>query len=140
MVFDPLRDFPGYALRRASNASMSELTPKLAKLGLRVTEATVLIAILHNPRITQSEIGRMLGIASANIAPMIGRLDGRDLLKRIRVDGRSHGLELTEKGNELTEKAFAVVKKHEEKALAHIPPGMKDAFIEALGKMWAEDD
>ena len=140
MVFDPLRELPGYALRRASNASLSELTPKLGKLGLRVTEATVLIAIKNNPRITQSEIGRMLGIASANIAPMIGRLDGRDLLKRIRVDGRSHRLELSEKGADLTEKAFSVVKKHEEKISSYIPDEIREPFIKALNKMWADHD
>src|SRR5580704_14952779 len=39
MTIDPLKDFPGYALRRASIAVMVELARRIADLGLRPTEA-----------------------------------------------------------------------------------------------------
>ncbi len=139
MAIDPLRHFPGYALRRASNASLSDLSPKLAELDLRVTDASVLLAIKHNPQIKQTEIGRMLSIASANVAPIVGRLDERGLLNRIRVDGRSHGLELTEKGEELAKSAMVIVEAHEASLIAKIPADMRDTFVEILNGLWGDD-
>lgn len=139
MVFDPLRSFPGYALRRASNASLAELTPKLSALNLRLTEATVLIAILNNPNITQSEIGRMLGIASANVAPLIGRLDDRGLIERIRFDGRSHGLDLTAEGKALAQQTYTVVEAHEADLINRLPESQRDSFVAALNSLWSTD-
>ena len=139
MVFDPLRGFPGYALRRASNAALAELTPKLSELHLRLTEATVLIAILHNPNITQSEVGRMLGIASANIAPLIGRLDERGLIQRNPFDGRSHGLDLTEAGRELATDEFDIVQTHEDGLLRRLPLEQRLIFIDTLNAFWSSE-
>tara|TARA_Y100000052_G_scaffold25935_1_gene30113 strand:- start:7732 stop:8094 length:363 start_codon:yes stop_codon:yes gene_type:complete len=118
---------------------MSGLTHKLSGFGLRVTEATILIAILKNPRITQSEIGRMLGIASANVAPLIGRLDNRDLIERIPVDGRSHGLTLTPAGQELSDDVFNVIKSHEDTLMKHIPTELQDDFINILNNLWESE-
>ena len=82
MVIDPLKDYPGYALRRASAASMARLAQRLEPLGLRPAEATVLMVIGANPGITQSEVGRLLEIASANMAPLTSRLGRRGLIVR----------------------------------------------------------
>ena len=38
-MIDPLHNFPGYLLRRASAASLSELSTLLAALDIRPTEA-----------------------------------------------------------------------------------------------------
>ena len=98
MAIDPLEDYPGYALRRASAATMARLARRFAALDLRAAEASVLMVIDANPNITQSEIGRLLDIASANMAPLVSRLADRELVERQPVDGRSHGLALTRYG------------------------------------------
>src|SRR5882762_7651694 len=108
MPVDPLRDFPGYALRRASVATMQTLARRLTELDLRPTETSVLLVIESNPNITQSEIGRMLDIAGANMAPLISRLEKRELVQRQPVDGRSHGLALTSRGRALNVRAKKV--------------------------------
>ncbi|HKX55834.1 MAG TPA: helix-turn-helix domain-containing protein, partial [Xanthomonadales bacterium] len=95
MANDPLENYPGYSLRRASAAAMARLARRFAKLDLRPTDASVLMVIDANPNITQSEISRMLDIASANMAPLVSRLADRGLVERLPVDGRSHGLALT---------------------------------------------
>ena len=63
------------------------------------------MVIESNPNISQSEIGRMLDIAGANMAPLVGRLEKRELLERRPVDGRSHGLQLTAAGRALNLRA-----------------------------------
>ena len=63
--------YPGYLLRRASGVAMGRLGAELARLSLRPTEATVLLVIDANQKATQSEIGKLLDIARANMAPLV---------------------------------------------------------------------
>ncbi|WP_051134773.1 MarR family winged helix-turn-helix transcriptional regulator [Ponticaulis koreensis] len=132
MIQNPLNDMISYTIRRVATAMTSDLTNQLAELKLRITDANVLILIMHNDGITQSEIGRTLAIASANIAPVIGRLDQRNLLIRRPVDGRSHGLSLTEKGRKTAEKVFALTKAAEISAQEKIPEALRSDIVEAL--------
>lgn len=136
MPVDPLKDLPGYALRRASAAQMQKLARALSALDLRPTEASVLLVIESNPNITQSEIGRMLDIASANMAPLVSRLEKRELLGRTPVDGRSHGLELTADGRALNVRARKVMRSHEDDLLARIPAAQRTALLKTLQALW----
>jgi DNA-binding MarR family transcriptional regulator len=136
MTIDPLKAFPGYALRRASLAVMSELARRIANLDLRPTEATVLVVIEANPGITQSEIGQLLDIARANMAPLAARLFARDLIVRERVDGRSQGLTLSIAGRQLTKKVVQVMSEHEAALLAKIPRAHHEIFVNALHVLW----
>ena len=139
MPIDPLENYPGYSLRRASAATMARLARRFAALELRPTEATVLMVIDANPNITQSEIGRMLDIASANMAPLVSRLADRELVERQPVDGRSHGLELTSAGRSIASKVKKAVAAHEEELLAKIPASQRKAFLAALRSLWSDE-
>jgi DNA-binding MarR family transcriptional regulator len=136
---DPLKDLPGYALRRASAAAMQHLGRRLAALDVRATEASVLLVIESNPGISQSEIGRMLEIAGANMAPLIARLERRELLEREPVDGRSHGLELTAAGRALSLGIKKVMKVHESALMAKIPVAHRAVFLATLQALWDID-
>ena len=137
MPIDPLENYPGYSLRRASATAMAKLARRVAELDLRPTEATVLLVIDANPNITQSEIGRMLDIASANMAPLVSRLVDRELLERQPVDGRSHGLVLTNTGKNITAKVKKTVAMHEEELLSKIPAAERKAFLAILRSLWS---
>lgn len=136
---DPLENYPGYSLRRASATTMAKLAQRFAALDLRPTEATVLLVIDANPNITQSEIGRMLDIASANMAPLVSRLADRELVERQPVDGRSHGLALTSTGLSVTAKVKKTVDAHEEELISKIPVAQRKAFLAALRSLWNEE-
>ena len=117
---------------------MASLARRFSALELRPTEASVLMMIDANPNITQSEIGRMLDIASANMAPLVSRLAERGLLEREPVDGRSHGLTLTRLGAEITGNVKQAVADHEEELLAKVPVGQRENFLAILRTMWGE--
>ena len=136
MATDPLKDFPGYALRRISANSMAGLARRLADFDLRPTEATVLMLIEANPGITQSEVGRMLDIASANMAPLASRLRKRELVVRERVDGRSHGLRLSDAGRKLAQRARKTMVEHEATLLEPLSTVQRKAFLAALRRLW----
>lgn len=132
MINDPLKDLPGYALRRVSAAIMGQLAARLSRLDLRPTEATVLLVISANPGVIQSEVGRLLGIASANMAPLVARLTDRELIVREAVDGRSQGLTLSDTGRRITQKARGIVDDLESDLLARIPAAERAVFLKVL--------
>lgn len=132
MIHDPLKDLPGYALRRVSAAIMAQLAARLSRLDLRPTEATVLLVIGANPGVIQSEVGRLLGIASANMAPLVARLTDRGLIVREAVDGRSQGLTLSEAGRRITHKGKSIMDDLESDLLARIPAAERAVFLKVL--------
>jgi DNA-binding MarR family transcriptional regulator len=140
MLIDPLKNLPGYALRRASLAVMAELARRLAKMNLRPTEASVLVVIEANPGITQSEVGQLLEIARANMTPLAARLLDRDLIVRSRVDGRSHGIRLSAAGRQLTRKARQAMAENEAALLGRIPRADHAAFLQALRALWIPEE
>lgn len=113
-------------------SAMAGLAKRLDALGLRPTEATVLNAIDANPSSTQSDIGRLLTIARANMAPLVSRLEARDLIERKAVNGRSHGLVLTARGRALAVKVKKTVDDFEQVLLERIPASHRDGFVRGL--------
>ena len=95
---DPLLRFPGYALRRAANATAAELSARLAALDLRQSDASLLLLVAVKPGATSSALGRALGVERANMVPLLKRLDEAGLIGREAIDGKSQGLRLTPAG------------------------------------------
>lgn len=138
-MIDPLKDYPGYLLRRASVAAMADLADRLAALDLRPTEATILLVIDANPNATLSDVGRLLRIASANMVPLIARLETRSLIDREPMDGRSQALVLAPLGRLLTREIKDVVADHEAALIERIPAHVRDDFLKALRSIWTGD-
>lgn len=131
-IVDPLQDLPGYALRRASALVMAKLAKRLSDLELRPSEASMLLIIDANPGVTQSQIGRLLDIARANMAPLTARLAARALIVRQSAAGRSHGLTLSASGRRLTGKARMIVAGLEAELMERIPAAQRAAFLRTL--------
>ncbi len=134
-MIDPMSDYPGYLLRRASALAMARLAKRLKALHLNPTDATVLNVIEANPNSKQSEIGRLLDIARANMAPLISRLAERGLIERQPVDGRSHGLILSRSGRALIPRIKSAFAEHEEALVKDIPASQRRVFVAALRVM-----
>jgi DNA-binding MarR family transcriptional regulator len=137
-MIDPMSDYPGYLLRRASAQAMARLAKHLKALHLNPTDATVLNVIDVNPNSKQSEIGRMLDIARANMAPLVSRLAERDLIERQPVDGRSHGLVLSRAGRALIPRIKSAFAEHEQTLMQAIPASQRRAFVAALRALLKE--
>jgi DNA-binding MarR family transcriptional regulator len=138
-MIDPLNNYPGYLLRRASAIAMGNLAKRLKALDLSPTEATVLNVIDANPNASQSDIGRLLDIASANMAPLASRLAERDLIERRPVDKRSHGLVLTGAGRKMMAKIKKSFAEHEADLLARIPKAQREYFFSSLRALLTGD-
>ena len=133
---DPLAALPGYALRRAASAMIAELGERLAEIGLRHTDVLILILIEANARITASALGRVLDIKRANMVPLVGRLEAGGLIERRPIDGKSHSLELTERGRARLAEAWGIVDQFEAELLARVPAAHRDHLLPALNALW----
>jgi DNA-binding MarR family transcriptional regulator len=129
---NPLKDLPGYLLRRASAWTMAELAKRLEELELTPTEASVLVVIASNPGIIQREIGQMLGIVSANMTPLVSRLEDRELIRRLPVDKRSFGLRTTRRGGAIADRAYAAMQAQETTLIDSVAPKNRTAFLQTL--------
>jgi DNA-binding MarR family transcriptional regulator len=133
---DPFENFLGYHLRRLSVAVMSDLTAALAPLGLKPAEASILYLLKSQPGLTQSEIGKLLGIQRANMAPLIAGLMRRGLVERRSVDGRSQALKLTPAGEKLRAAAWAANAAHESRIFAPLTAPARENLITQLRTLW----
>jgi DNA-binding MarR family transcriptional regulator len=135
-VKDPLSGLTGYVLRRAAGAAVAELNERLAPLKLRHADVALLMLIERAPGMTQSAAGRLLEIERANMVPFVARLEGRGLIRRRQVDGRSQALELTARGRLLLARARTVVDAHEAALLARVPQALRAAVLPVLTALW----
>ncbi len=133
---DPLQDLPGYSLRRAAAAMMAELSARLEPLGLRFADVSALLLVEANPAITASQLGRMLDIQRANMVPLVARLEAADLLLRQPIDGKSHGLRLTEVGRAKLNEAQTLIDTFETELLGRVPAEHRPHFKPALDALW----
>jgi DNA-binding MarR family transcriptional regulator len=111
---------------------MAELARRLEELELTPTEASVLVVIASNPGVIQREIGQMLGIVSANMTPLVSRLEERELIKRLPVDKRSFGLRTTRRGGAIAERAYSAMQAQEDALIATIASKNRVAFLQTL--------
>lgn len=135
---NPLDDLLGYQIRRVSSALMADLARGLGELGLTPSEASVLLLIDANPGTTQSEVGRVLAIQRANMAPLIARLDTRGLVRRERVDGRSYGLVTSDDGAALCRAAKAAMEAHDARLQGQLSVRARACLVEALNALRRE--
>jgi DNA-binding MarR family transcriptional regulator len=129
---DPLSGLPGYALRRAANAMVAELSGRLAPISLRVSDASVLLLVGDRQDMTSSEIGKILDIQRANMVPLLNRLESMGLIRREPIDRKSQAIVLTEAGHERLKEARAIIQKFEKDLLARIPALHRPHFLPAL--------
>jgi DNA-binding MarR family transcriptional regulator len=135
-MHDPLLSYPGYCLRRANNAMMTELGSRLAPLEMRQTDASALILIGANPGVTASALGRRIDIQRANMVPLLNRLEEAGLIIRAPIDGKSQGLELTKEGREKLAAVLAVIEEFERELLERVPLEHRDHLLPALKTLW----
>lgn len=137
---DPLEDLLGYQLRRLSQLTMADLAGALEPLGLRPAESSVLFTIAANPDITQSDVGRMLGVKRANMAPLIAGLESRELISRVPMDGRSQALRLTAKGETLHAAAQAATRAHEARCFGTMAESERARLVDQIHQLWTRLD
>jgi DNA-binding MarR family transcriptional regulator len=135
---EPLLRLTGYVLRRASTATLAELSHRLAPLDLRPIDAALLVLLDAAPQVSHSEAAETLGLRRPNLVPIVAALGKRGLLERKRIDFRSEGLVLTEKGRSLLGKALEIIAVHEEQLIERVPEKLRPMVLPILMALWGQ--
>ena len=103
--YDVLDDLLGYSLRRAQLAMFAAFDEATRGKHLTPPRFTALVVIGANPGLSQTVLGRVLGIARSGAMLMTDLLEARGLVERRRRpnDGRAWGLHLTRRGEQFVE-------------------------------------
>lgn len=133
---DPLQAYPGYLMRRASMAVLSDINARLARFSIRHVDFSVLQIIQANPGTNQSEVGRVLEIKRANMVPLIARLEKQGLVSRKPLDGRTQAMRLTARGRTLCKKSQAVVDDCEQALIDSVPEPLQASVLPVLQAIW----
>ena len=72
----------GYNLKRASAFALNDFAVELTEAGLRPVTYGMLALIDERPGIRAAELCRLLGMKSANMAPLLAELEERGLVER----------------------------------------------------------
>jgi len=134
---DPLNSRLGYLLKRVSTAAMGDLSLRLQEVDLREVDATVLLLIERTPNIIASRIGRILDIKTANMVPLLRKLEDKGLIRREPIDGKSNGLQLTAAGARKLSETRAILDEFERDLEQRVPEEHRDHIVPALQAIWA---
>lgn len=103
--YDVLDELLGYSLRRAQLAMFASFDEATRGKKLTPPRFTALVVIGANPGLSQSVLGRVLGIARSGAMLMTDLLEERGLVERRHRpnDGRAWGLHLTRRGQQFAD-------------------------------------
>ncbi len=85
-------------LNRATRAVLAAVEGRVASAGLTLTQLGVLEAVLHKGPMTQRELGRKVLTSAGNMTDVLDKLAKRGLIDRVKRDGRSVSVALTDTG------------------------------------------
>lgn len=125
----------GYQLRRASSVMMASLSSDLGEFGLTTVEASVLLVIGEQPGISQSEIGRVLDIHRANMAPIAAKLASLELTTSQRA-GRAFALSLTPHGKRNVAAIRQAMLSHEARFLPELSSEQRAQLLTWIEGVW----
>ncbi len=110
----------------------------LRKEGIGTSEFDVIHTIRKNPGITQTEVGRILGIDKGALARQIANLEAKGYLQRSENpdDGRSRLLTATEKAQQLKNSKTHVENMFYEWLLEELTPSEQQAFASLLDALY----
>ena len=119
-----LTGLAGYLIRKAQLWVFQDFNATLAPIELRPVQYSILVIIRDNPGLSQIALSQVLGIVRSGLVPLLDTLENKGLLDRrpSALDRRSHALYLTPAGNQLLERADALVQKHEARLIGKVGP------------------
>ena len=132
----------GYNLRRASAFALNDFAVELAEAELRPVTYGMLALIDEKPGIRAAELCRLLGMKSANMAPLLAELEERGLVERDdhAEDKRVQTLALTQAAREAMPGWRQKVRRHEDRFLQRLTKKERATLLRLLRLIWTDED
>lgn len=128
----------GYHCRRAFLKVEPFSDTRMLAFALRPADFAVLSLLSANPGISQKQVAEGIGVAPPNLAPVLERLEARQLLTRQRSvhDGRVQAFLLTEEGHALCVQAEHAARHIEDEAASVLSDDERQALVQLLCKLY----
>lgn len=132
----------GYNLRRASAFALNDFAVELADASLRPVTYGMLALIDEKPGIRAAELCRLLGMKSANMAPLLSELEERGMVERDdhAQDKRVQVLTLTKAATEAMPAWRRQVRRHEDRFLHRLTKKERATLLRLLRLIWTDED
>ncbi len=129
----------GSALRRAERTVFSHMQRVLENSNITPGEFGVLLLILENEGLSQTELGNAIGLDRSSVVGLIDRFERAGLVLRqpSLLDRRSHALSLTPAGSALVKSLLPQVAMQERVLARHLTQAEQQQLIELLGRIGA---
>lgn len=132
----------GYNLRRAAAVMLNDFELEFSEASLRPTTFGMLATIDEHPGISSAELGRVLSIKRANMAPLIAELEKRGLIERRdhAEDKRIQVLSLTAEARRAMPKWRQRALRHEDRILLQLTKRERQTLLRLLQRIWREEE
>jgi len=131
----------GYHLRRAQIAVFQDFTAAIASgadgPALTPGQFGVLALIQANPGLSQSALGRAMGVDRSTVVGVIDKLEARGLVRRAphSTDGRSYALGLSALGMRRFAEALKRVYRHEQRIASRLALRERKLLLDLLRRI-----
>lgn len=139
LALSSMHQLIGYHCRRAFLKVEPFTDARMTEFDLRPADFAVLSLLAANPGISQKQVAEGIGVAPPNLAPVLERLEARQLLTRQRSmqDGRVQTFLLTDKGLELCGRAEHAAQQIEDEAASTLSLDERKQLVQLLCKLYS---
>lgn len=132
-----LPELLGYHLRRTQLAVFADFERSMSGIDLTPGQFGVLARIAANPGLTQSALGRAVGLERSTVVAVIDKLERRKLVVRGEAEGdrRANALVLSDEGQKLFREATRRVRMHERRIARNLTAAEAKSLAALLAKM-----
>jgi len=124
----------GWYLKMLGSWMDDRLTERLKPLGLSIIQFTIIMTLLEQEGLTQSEIGQRVTLPKYAMTRHIDRLESLNYVKRKRHEAsrRAYRIMLTEEGRALAPGLFRVTQNVNEDFVSKLEEGQKTELLNIL--------
>lgn len=137
LALGPLPDLIGYNLRKAQVAVFQHFQAAITPHDITPGQFGVLVMILENEGLSQSDLGTAVGIDRSTMVAVIDRLESRGLVVRAPSpnDRRSYALRLSPEGKKLMDELIPRIQKHDQSLVAALNAEEQARLIDYLQRI-----